>query len=61
MKDCYAKKQKMARKMAFQKDEAKGIKEYEEAERKAKGKEKETYKEILPDERKHLKKINNIK
>ena len=44
----------------FKKDEKKGIKEYQEAEQKSKGREKATYKKILPDEKKHLKELKKI-
>lgn len=48
------------KKTFFEKDERKGIKEYSKALEKAKGKEKKTYKKILPDEKKHLKLLKNI-
>jgi len=51
---------KRSRVKSFKKDEEKGIKEYEKAINKSKGKEKETYKEILPQEEKHLQKIRKI-
>ncbi len=54
------KKRKIARKMAFVKDERKGIEEYKEAIPKSKGQEKRTYKEILPEEREHLSKLKKI-
>jgi len=51
---------KLTRKHSFLKDEAKGITEYEKALQKAKGREKSTYKHILPDEKRHLKEIKKI-
>ncbi len=54
------KKEKIARKMAFEKDERKGIKEYRKAKKEAEGKEKKTYENILPEEEKHLKKLKKI-
>ena len=54
------KKEKIARKMAFEKDERKGIKEYKKAKKEAEGKEKKTYEKILPEEEKHLKKLKKI-
>lgn len=45
---------------AMKKDEAKGIKEYQQDIKKSKGKERETYKKILPDEKKHLKELKEI-
>ena len=44
----------------FIKDESEGITAYEKALKKVKGREKETYKKILPDEKKHLKEIKKI-
>ena len=44
----------------FKKDESKGIKEYKGAIKKSKGREKETYKKILSDEKKHLKALKKI-
>jgi len=41
-------------------DESKGIKEYKQDIKKSKGKERETYKEILPDEKKHLKLLKQL-
>ena len=41
-------------------DEIKGIKEYKQDIKKSKGKERETYKEILPDEKKHLKLLKQL-
>ena len=46
--------------MHFEEDEEKGIKDYKRAIEKAKGRERKVYKEILPQERKHLKKIKKI-
>lgn len=60
MKSCKEKKGKIARKMAFEKDEVKGINEYKKAIHESKGKEKATYKKILPQEKKHLKKLKKI-
>ena len=54
-------KKKMERKNAFEKDEKEGISEYEKAIKESSGKEKSAYKEILPDEKKHLSKISKIK
>lgn len=54
------KKKKIARKMRFEKDERKGIKEYKKAKKEAEGKEKKTYEKILPEEEKHLKKLKKI-
>ena len=48
------------RKHTFLKDERKGIKEYKESINKSKGREKSTYKQILPDEQKHLKELKRI-
>ena len=45
---------------AMKKDEKKGIKEYELDIKRSKGKERETYKKILPDEKKHYKLLNKI-
>jgi rubrerythrin len=45
---------------AMKKDEEKGIKEYKQDIKKSKGKEKDTYKKILPDEIKHLKELKQI-
>jgi len=53
-------KQEMARKMSFKKDESKGIEEYEKAIKESKGKEKKTYKKILPQEENHLQEINQL-
>ena len=52
--------EKALRKKYFTKDEKEGIEKYEEAEHKAKGKEKQTYEKILPEEKKHLKLIKRI-
>ena len=43
------------------KDEKEGVSKYSKAIKKAKGEEKETYKEILPDEKKHLHELKEIK
>lgn len=43
-----------------EKGEKKGIKEYSEKVKESKGKKKEVYKEILSDEKKHLKKLKKI-
>ena len=45
---------------SMKKDEKKGIKEYEKDIKVSKGREKETYKKILPDEKKHLKELKQI-
>lgn len=50
----------MSLKKHFIKDEKEGISAYEKALNKVKGREKETYKKILPDEKKHLKAIKKI-
>lgn len=44
----------------FKKDEKEGIKSYKKAIKRSKGEEKETYKEILPDEKKHLEELKEI-
>ena len=49
-----------ALKSHFEKDEKKGIKDYEMAVKKTKGRERRVYKEILPQERTHLKKLKTI-
>jgi hypothetical protein len=54
------KKSKLARKMHFEKDEKEGIKEYGRAIKKSHGKERGTYKEILPEEKEHLNKLRKI-
>jgi len=54
------KKQLMARKLNFKKDEAEGIEEYKKAIKESKGKEKDTYEKILPQEEHHLKEIKSI-
>ena len=46
--------EKALRKKHFEEDEEKGIKEYKGAIRKSEGKEKRTYKRILPQEKHHL-------
>ena len=51
---------KAARKASFAKDEKEGIKGYKQAIKKSTGKEKSTYKSILPEEKKHLAKIKKI-
>ncbi len=53
-------KSKAIRKMSFEKDERKGIKEYKSAIRKSKGRERRVYKEILPQEKRHLNKLEKI-
>lgn len=45
---------------AFKKDEKEGISSYKKAIKRSKGEEKETYKKILPDERKHLEELKEI-
>ena len=50
----------MSLKKHFIKDEKEGINAYEKALNKVKGREKATYRKILPDERKHLKAIKQI-
>jgi len=45
---------------AFKKDEKEGISSYKKAIKRSKGEEKETYQEILPDEKKHLKELKEI-
>lgn len=42
------------------KDESQGIKEYSEAVRESRGRAKKTYKQILPDEKKHLKELKKL-
>lgn len=44
----------------FIKDESEGITAYEKALKKVKGKEKQTYKRILPQEKHHLQEIKKI-
>ena len=54
---------KNARKKAierFKKDEKTGIREYRHEIKKSSGKEKEVYKKILPDEKKHYKLLKKI-
>ena len=55
-----SKSQALKRKLHFEKDEAEGIRDYRQAIKKSKGKERETYKKILPQERKHLKEVEGI-
>lgn len=51
---------KEARKLAFEKDERAGIKEYKKAIKRSTGKEKKTYQSILPQEKSHLRRIKKI-
>ena len=44
----------------FKKDEKEGIEHYKKAIKVAKGKERDTYKKILPQEKKHLQDIKKI-
>lgn len=46
---------------AFKKDETKGIKEYRSAIKSSSGREKKTYKKILPQEEHHLKELKQVK
>jgi rubrerythrin len=48
------------RKRRFIKDEEEGINEYKKAIKESKGKEKEVYKAILPQEQEHLSKLKNL-
>ena len=45
----------------FKKDETKGIHEYKQAITKSSGKEKSTYKKILPQEEHHLRELKQVK
>jgi len=44
----------------FEKDESEGIKDYEKAIKKTKGREKQVYKKILPQEKHHLRELKKI-
>ena len=52
------KKEQIAHRML--KDEQTGIKEYGRAIKKTKGKDRKTYKEILPDEKRHARKLKDL-
>ena len=53
-------KSKALRKKRFEKDEKEGIHEYKKAINESKGRERRTYKSILPEEKEHLSKIKKI-
>ena len=53
-------KKMMKRKSSFEKDESAGIKEYKRAIRQSKGRERQIYERILPQEEHHLKEIKEI-
>ena len=49
-----------ALKKKFEKDEREGIHQYETAIKRTKGRERKTYRQILPQEKQHLRKIEKI-
>jgi hypothetical protein len=60
-KDKFGTKSKaLKRKMSFEKDESRGIKEYKHAIKQSKGRERSIYERILPQEKHHLKEIKSI-